>query len=50
MRTHRLEKMFNPIRKQDNTSSNTIALTELVPILGTSAKVGLVTAMKEKIK
>ena len=37
------EKMFNHIRKYGNTSSNTIpiALTELVPTLGTGAKVGL---------
>ncbi len=41
MGKHRLEKMFNPIRKQDNTPSNTIALTELAPTLGTEAKVGL---------
>jgi len=37
------EKMFNHIRKYGNTSSNTIpiALTELVPTLGSGARVGL---------
>ncbi|MCK5675485.1 MAG: beta-ketoacyl-ACP synthase 3 [Verrucomicrobia bacterium] len=37
------EKMFNHIRKYGNTSSNTIpiALTELIPTLGTDALVGL---------
>ncbi|MEA2067822.1 MAG: beta-ketoacyl-ACP synthase 3 [Verrucomicrobiota bacterium] len=37
------EKMFNHIRKYGNTSSNTIpiALTELIPTLGSGALVGL---------